>query len=218
VDARCSPEWILAAHLADQIPSVSGNWRPSGLAMTDLPGPEQAETFGNHRPRLDDDKGEAPISPSPGQPCPQKAIRGGQFWPLHRTPEDAELVPKSEVLQMDGGSGFEGCRHGGGQHVKGTERRMEELTEYGQAPMFSCSSRFAIGTGEEFLAVLPPAAQSLCRTAETRRQPRPGGHRRPAVPRNLADPCRPCPIPGGLTAPLGSHLRCRGLAAIQVQC
>jgi hypothetical protein len=38
VDARRAPEWILAAQLADQIPNV----RPTGLPVTDLPGPEQA--------------------------------------------------------------------------------------------------------------------------------------------------------------------------------
>jgi hypothetical protein len=54
---------ILAAHLADQIPNVLGNRRPSGLTVTDLPSPEQAEALpmpGDHSLRLDDDEGGTP--------------------------------------------------------------------------------------------------------------------------------------------------------------
>lgn len=35
---------------------------------------------------------------------------GRQLRPLHRAAQDAELVPKSEVLQVECGSNFEGVR------------------------------------------------------------------------------------------------------------
>jgi len=36
-------------------------------------------------------------------------IRGGQLRLLDRTTQDAELVPKGQVLQLEGGSGLDGC-------------------------------------------------------------------------------------------------------------
>jgi hypothetical protein len=36
-------------------------------------------------------------------------------------------VPQRDVLQLERGSRLEGCRRGGGQHVKSAKRRMEEL-------------------------------------------------------------------------------------------
>ena len=110
VNAWRAPEWILAAYLADQIPKVLGNRRPSGLAVTDLPGPEQTEALpmpGNHSLRLDDDERGAPIGPNLGQPCPEKPISGGQFRPLHRALKDAELVAQGEDLDLEGCSATE---------------------------------------------------------------------------------------------------------------
>jgi hypothetical protein len=49
-------------------------------------------------------------------------------------PQNAELVPQREVLKMECGSGFEGRRRRGAQHVKGAERQVEELMEYTQIP------------------------------------------------------------------------------------
>jgi len=43
-------------------------------------------------------------------------------------------VPKREVLQVESGLRFEGRRGSDGQHVKRTERQMEELTEETQTP------------------------------------------------------------------------------------
>ena len=63
------------------------------------------------------------------QPRPYESIGGRQFRPLHRATQNAELVPKREVLQVKCGSGFEGRRRGSGQDVKRAERQAEELTE-----------------------------------------------------------------------------------------
>ena len=56
------------------------------------------------------------------QPSPQEAIGGGQFRPIHRATQDAELVPKREILQLKSSSRSEGCRRGGGNYVKSAER------------------------------------------------------------------------------------------------
>ena len=40
VDARCTPKWILAAHLPNQLADFFRHRRTPGLAMTNFPGPE----------------------------------------------------------------------------------------------------------------------------------------------------------------------------------
>ena len=139
---RRAPERILAAHLADQIPNVLGNRRPSGLAMTDLPGPEEAEAFtvpGDHRLGLDDDEGGTPIGPNPGQPCPEKPISGGQPRPLRRALEDAKLVAQSEDLDLEGCSAAEGSPKGRDERCKHEGGR--ESTEEGQLPLYQSDRR-----------------------------------------------------------------------------
>ena len=41
MDTRRTPERILAAHLANQLPNLFGHWWTPGLATTNFPGPEQ---------------------------------------------------------------------------------------------------------------------------------------------------------------------------------
>jgi hypothetical protein len=60
--------------------------------------------------------------------------------------QNAELMPKREVLKLECGSGFKGRRSGGGQHVKRVERLEERSTKGSQNSMFSFSSIFTIGT------------------------------------------------------------------------
>jgi len=72
--------------------------------------------------RLDNDQGRSPIAPDCAQPRPEEPIGGHQFRPLYRATQDAELVPKREILQLKSSSRFEGCRRGGGDHVKSAER------------------------------------------------------------------------------------------------
>jgi hypothetical protein len=105
--------------------------------VTDLPGPEQLETLAvpaNDRFRFDDDQGRSPIAPDFAQPAPEESISGCQFRPFHRTTQDAELVSECEVFQLKGRSRFQGYGHGGSQHVKHAERRVEELMEAAQVP------------------------------------------------------------------------------------
>jgi hypothetical protein len=59
VDARRSPQRMVAAHLANQFPRFLGDRRWSRLAAAQLPGPEHPKPFavpGNHRLRFHDDR------------------------------------------------------------------------------------------------------------------------------------------------------------------
>jgi hypothetical protein len=47
------------------------------------------------------------------KPCPQEPIGCGQSRPLYGTMQDAELVAKSEILHLEGGSRFEACQGDG---------------------------------------------------------------------------------------------------------
>jgi hypothetical protein len=137
VDPRSSPERIVAAHLANQLADVFWNSRSPGLATPDLPGPEQPEALavpGDHRLRLNDDEGGAPIGPNPGQPCPEKAIGGGQFRPLHRALEDGELVTQGEDLQLKGCTATEDGQHGREQGREQPYRR--QSTDSDQPPIY----------------------------------------------------------------------------------
>jgi len=60
--------------------------------------------------------------------------------------QDAELVPKREVFQLEGGSRLEACQSDGGQQVHGAQNQMEDPMDARQGSMFSCSSRFTVGT------------------------------------------------------------------------
>jgi hypothetical protein len=65
VDARSTPEWIFAAHLADQITDFYRNAGPSDSAATDLPGPEEPKALAvpaDDSLGLDDDEGRSPIA------------------------------------------------------------------------------------------------------------------------------------------------------------
>jgi hypothetical protein len=77
------------------------------MAMTNFPSPEQPEALtvpANDGFRLDDDQGRSPIAPDCAQPRPEEPIGGSQLRPLHRATQDAELVPKCDILQLKGSS------------------------------------------------------------------------------------------------------------------
>ena len=123
VDARSTPERVVAAHGADQLADVARNSWPTGLPVADLPPPEKAEAPpmpGNSSQGLDDQLGGRNASRARlrTQPRPQEPILGGELRLLDRTTQDAELVPKREVLQLEGGSGFGGCRRDSGQQAE----------------------------------------------------------------------------------------------------
>src|SRR5712692_8228688 len=105
-----SPGWVGSAHHTDQIAYVFRNRRTPGLATPDPPSPKKAKAFpvpSDHGLGLDDDECAAPVSPHSAQPCPEKPVEGCQLRLLHRTMQNAELVPERNVFQLESGSGFE---------------------------------------------------------------------------------------------------------------
>src|SRR5215469_6940603 len=77
VDTRRTPERILAAHSANQLPNLFGHRRTPGLAPPNFPGPEQPKSLAmpaNNSFRLDDEQRGLPIAPSFAQPSPQQSI------------------------------------------------------------------------------------------------------------------------------------------------
>jgi hypothetical protein len=54
----------------------------------------------DHGLRPDDDQGIPPVAPDLGQPSPEASISGGQFRPLHRTLQNAELMTEREDLKL----------------------------------------------------------------------------------------------------------------------
>jgi len=101
VDARRSPQRIVAAHLPNQVPRFLGDRRPSRLAAPHLPGPEHPKPLAvNHRLRFHDDQGRPPAGPEPRQPGPEKSVRSGQLRSLHRALQNVELMAKSEHLNL----------------------------------------------------------------------------------------------------------------------
>jgi hypothetical protein len=66
VNAGCTPTRILAAHPADQVAHLAGNYRSSRLAAPYLPGPEHAKAGtmpGHDRFWFDDSQRRAPVVP-----------------------------------------------------------------------------------------------------------------------------------------------------------
>ena len=115
VNPRSAPYRILAANSANQIADLPGYGGSARITASSLPGPEQSEAFpvpGDHRFRLDDDQCGSPIAPQLGQPCPEETISGGQLRPLHRAMQDAELVTKSQNLNLKCGTVTERSQNG----------------------------------------------------------------------------------------------------------
>jgi hypothetical protein len=61
----------------------------------------------DHGLGLDDDECGAPLSPHSAQPSPEEPVEWCQLRLLHRTMQNAELMPKRKVFQLESGSGFE---------------------------------------------------------------------------------------------------------------
>src|SRR5215472_5018542 len=103
VAAWRSPQWVLAAHLADQFSDMFRDFRSSRLPASSFPSPEQAEALAvpsNHSLRFDDDQRRTPVAPNSGQPRPQQPVRRGQLGTFHRTLQNGELMPECQHLDL----------------------------------------------------------------------------------------------------------------------
>jgi len=77
VNARCTPAWILPAHLADQISGLAGNDGSSESSASNPPSPKQAKALampGHDRLGPDDDQHRTPIAPQARQADPKWAV------------------------------------------------------------------------------------------------------------------------------------------------
>jgi hypothetical protein len=82
MDAGCTPNGILPAHLADQIADLTRNDRSSRLAAPQLPGPEQSKAGAMpsyDRLWLDDCQGRAPVAPETGETDPVLRQNSGRL-------------------------------------------------------------------------------------------------------------------------------------------
>ena len=103
MNPRCAPERVVPAHRTNQGSDVRRDCRSSQLSPSNLPGPEQAEALAvptDHRRRLHDDGARLPIHPDRRQPGPQESIRGRQLRPLHRPPQNTELMTEGQTLKL----------------------------------------------------------------------------------------------------------------------
>jgi hypothetical protein len=112
VNARRSPQRILAAQRSNQVPDFARHYGPSSSAVPNLPGPKQAEAFavpGDDGLGFDDDQRGPPIGPDSRQPRPEHAVRHGHLRPfLGRASDHTDLMPQRQDLHLESGALTEG--------------------------------------------------------------------------------------------------------------
>src|SRR6266849_5218718 len=137
-----APQPVLTAHPSDQIADLAGNGGPTHLAMPDLPGPEKAKSLampGDRRRRFDDVQRRAPVPPDPGEENPKQAVGGSQLRPFPGGAlKDPDLVPESEVLQLQRSAGAEHRTQRGKESGHQDQHRINAI--------FSKRTGFPIGT------------------------------------------------------------------------
>jgi hypothetical protein len=115
MNPRRAPEWILAAHGANQCAHFLRHaWSPR-LTVSDLPGPEQAKAFSvpaDDGRGLDDKDAGLPVGPDRAEPSPQESIRRCQFGSLDGALQNAELMAKGEDLELKRRAAPEGSEKG----------------------------------------------------------------------------------------------------------
>ena len=108
MDPRRTPQPILSTHLPDQFAGLLAYRRSSRSSAPDLAGPEQLKTLpmpGNHGIAFHGDQRRVPVAPNPAQPSPKEPVRDNRFRPpLGGALEDADLMSKGDILQLQGGS------------------------------------------------------------------------------------------------------------------
>ena len=85
------------------------------LAVSDLPGPEQAKAFpvpADDGRGFDDKDAGGPVAPDGAQPSPQQSINSGQFRSLDGALQNAELMTEREDLKLERRAAPEGSENG----------------------------------------------------------------------------------------------------------
>src|SRR5215467_6670466 len=101
VNVGSAPKRVFAAQHADQFAHVFRHRWTAGLAVPNLPTPEQAKALtlpANHCGRLDDESAGFPVIPDRTEPGPEKAVSGGELEALDGALEHADLMAQGEDL------------------------------------------------------------------------------------------------------------------------
>ena len=104
MNARSTPERVLAARGTNQRAHLLRHGRPPRLTLADLPGLEQTKAFAvpaDDGRGLDEDNAGLPVVPDGAQPGPQPPIRRCQFGSFDGALQNAELMAESEGLQLE---------------------------------------------------------------------------------------------------------------------
>ena len=101
LDARRSPEAVLAGESAEHLADLDRDRWPSGLAARS-PSPDETPALtvpGNDRGRADDVKAITPPGPQPAEHNPEQAAGLAEPRALHGALDDGDLLAEGEVLQ-----------------------------------------------------------------------------------------------------------------------
>ena len=104
VNSGRSPQWVVAAHRADQIARLFWNTWTSGPSTPSFPSPIPTEALpmpSDVGIRFNDQQRRAPSIPSPGEPDPKTTICRRQSWLWMLTVGDCELMTQSYDFQSD---------------------------------------------------------------------------------------------------------------------
>lgn len=97
-----APEWIGAAHFADEVDGVWGDGLTPDSKRPTFPSPEQVEAGSmpsDDRIGLNHPKGRPPRAPSLEEPGPKSSVQRCQVCSFGATAQDEQLVPQSQVLE-----------------------------------------------------------------------------------------------------------------------
>lgn len=104
MDPRGAPEWVLAAHTADEITDVARYPRASISPSSRFPGSEQAEAFAMPADdgfRFNDHHHVTPVGQNPRKDRPQQSVCPPQQWPWRGSLDRGELVANRQELQLE---------------------------------------------------------------------------------------------------------------------
>ena len=113
-----SPERVGPAHVPYQLTYFGSNAWSSGPTPSALPSPISSEPTtvpADDRLRFHDDEDALPVSPDSAQQHPKPAVDLREPRPFHRTAEDGELLPKSDILESQLATSLEGRDESGNQ-------------------------------------------------------------------------------------------------------
>jgi hypothetical protein len=134
VNPGSAPEWIGAAHLADQVDGVYGDGLAADSARAAFPFPEQAEALSmpaDDRIGLNHPKVRLLGAPPLGKPGPKGPVQRAQAWSFGGAVEHQELVTEGQVFQQQVPTAFE-SRHG---EAKEQNQPANHAAEYARKPL-----------------------------------------------------------------------------------